>query len=185
MIAITQLNKEQWYAVSPRQDREWAKNWGIYALYAEDGLHQLAVDGEPVSFHATYFAKGKKADGWGKYANFYLAYTLPAYRRNGYATLLYNHVMQEALMAGMFRVKSLVQSDLGYYLHRGLGHKFWGVEKQGHLVVDEPLITRNWPEGIPKKARAALDPHVLGRDELYAILLKPPFNMVGNIADVV
>ena len=71
MIAITQLNKEQWYAVSPRQDREWAKNWGIYALYAEDGLHQLAVDGEPVSFHATYFAKGKKADGWGKYANFY------------------------------------------------------------------------------------------------------------------
>lgn len=166
-MKITQLTPEQWRAANPRDPNNPDTGWGVYSLYAPEGLWQLATDtGNVVSWNATYLAKGKKADGWGKYANFYLAYTLPEFRKQGLATMLYNHVVENARAAGMFRIKSLVLSKLGYYLHRGLGHKFWGVEIKGELVVDEPLIERAWPDGVPKKARAALNPHIMDQAEI-------------------
>jgi hypothetical protein len=160
-MALIKLTPQEWYAANPRD----VKEWGVYALYAAEGLYALKEGDTVLSYNATYFQKSARKNGWGRYANWYFAYTPIPLRRQGYAKALYRLVEQEALDAGLHRLKSLVQSDLGYYLHRSLNHQFWGIKmnKSGHLdlVVDTPIADVPFPEGIPTEVRTHPNAHLL------------------------
>lgn len=92
----------------------------------------------PVSIHCTKLGKRKK-NIWEPYANWYSAFTLPQYRRQGHATTLYRQMEQEALAAGCRRVKSLAGSSAGLALHLSLGHQCWGQTDNNEVWVDSPL----------------------------------------------
>lgn len=101
--------------------------------YAHDGV-------EPVTLNATKFGK-KKTNTWEPYANFYIAYTTPAKRRQGFAKELAEYVRIQAVLAGCVRMKSLAGTRLGYLLHRSLGDRFWGFAPTGELLVDSPIVS--------------------------------------------
>lgn len=94
--------------------------------------------GLPLAMTCGKLGKRKK-NLWEPYLNWYGAYTLPAYRRRGYATALYRRMEAEALSAGCRRVKSLAGSAAGAALHLSLGHQFWGKTLNDELWVDSPL----------------------------------------------
>jgi GNAT superfamily N-acetyltransferase len=182
-----QVSPGEWdsYWSIVKQDKEFkhvTERWS--SLHAMDpnyasNLYILFTDNRAASFNATYFSRGKKKNGWGRYVNWHLAYTLPEFRRQGFARKLARAVELEARKAGYHRLKSLCQTQLGYFLHRSLGHQCWGPfvkaigqraaggeKSRGALVVDTPLRT-DWqfPEGIPIEARCALDPHLMTKEE--------------------
>lgn len=97
-----------------------------------------ADDSEPVSLCVGKLGKRKK-NIWEPYLNWYTAYTLPTYRRRGFATELYWAMEQEALKAGCRRVKSLAGSSAGLALHLSLGHQCWGKTDKDEVYVDSPL----------------------------------------------
>ena len=119
----------------------------------------LMVDGELVSVNVTNFSKSKRKNAWGRYLNFYLAYTVPEHRHKGYASLLVEEIERRAIEGGWNRMKSLAGSYAGVRLHMHFGHQFWGIgKKNGELVVDTPLRSGDeWPEGVPIEARNATD----------------------------
>jgi GNAT superfamily N-acetyltransferase len=116
----------------------------------------LLVDNELVSVNVTNFSKSKRKNAWGRYLNFYLAYTVPEHRYKGYASLLVEEIEQRAIAGGWNRMKSLAGSYAGVRLHMHFGHHFYGIAKKGELIVDTPLRSGDeWPEGIPIEARNA------------------------------
>ena len=110
-----------------------------------------------VSFNMTKFGKRKK-NVWEPYANWYLAYTVPSYRRQGYARDLGLHVRERALEAGCRRIRSLAGSWAGAALHASMGDWFWGLTPDLEAVVDSPLdLTVNYPTNVlPGSVRNAL-----------------------------
>jgi GNAT superfamily N-acetyltransferase len=138
------------------------------------------VDGELVSINITSFAKSKRKNAWGRYVNFYLAYTVPDHRYKGYASQLVSHIERIALEQGYNRMKSLAGSYAGVRLHMHFGHQFWGIAtKRGELIVDTPLRSGDeWPDGVPEKARTAgSDLHLMGVEEIASALLAPRFSV--------
>lgn len=107
--------------------------WGAVCYVAYNGAQDA-----PVSIHQAKIGKRKK-NVWEPYMNWYGAYTLPAYRRQGYASQLYRTVEQLAVDVGCRRVKSLAGSSAGLGLHRSLGHQCWGLTPTGECFVDSPL----------------------------------------------
>jgi len=91
-----------------------------------------------ISVNMTKIGKRKK-NLWEPYANWYGAYTLPEYRRKGFAESLYAYVEQAAVDAGCRRVKSLAGSSAGLGLHMSLGHQCWGKTANDEVWVDSPL----------------------------------------------
>ena len=86
------------------------------------------------------------------------------FRRRGVGKALFLHMQEDVIDQGVGRLKDLIGSWLGVYLHRSLGHTLWGLEKNGHLVVDHPLVPEYDLPGLPtnvtrqvKDATAALD----------------------------
>jgi GNAT superfamily N-acetyltransferase len=118
--------------------------WGARLWVAE-------VDGFIVHLNATKLGKRKK-NKWEPYANWYIAYTLPAARRAGIALAVGRHVREVAVAAGCVRLKSLAGSFLGLRLHLAMGDECWGRTTTGEVVVDTPLVEGNW-SGVPPNAR--------------------------------
>jgi GNAT superfamily N-acetyltransferase len=182
-LHFAELTHEQWYAL---EKPWWAADpcsvfegsmWRIYPFYGATLFGGWLGD-ELVTVNATRFSKGKKKNAWGRYTNFYLAYTVPSHRRRGYAVALQRHVEELAVGLGYHRLKSLTQSYLGLRLHMSLGHHFWGVNAKNEIIVDTPLVAKDWPtDTVPMEARAVKDPHLLSEGELVNILRKPPFEM--------
>jgi len=144
--------------------------WGVPCL-------GLLVCGELLSVNVTNFSKSKRKNAWGRYLNFYLAYTVPEHRYKGYASRLVEHVERTALEQGYNRMKSLAGSYAGVRLHMRFGHQFWGIAKRGEFMVDTPLRSGDeWPEGIPIEARnGSLEPHRMDLEEIAAALMVPRF----------
>ena len=116
----------------------------------------LLVDGNLLSINVTAFQKSARKNAWGRYINFYLAYTMPEYRYKGFASMLVEHIEQKALELGYNRMRSLAGSYAGVRLHMHFGHQFWGIAKKGELIVDTPLRNGDeWPDGVPERARTA------------------------------
>ncbi len=108
----------------------------------------------PVSLHCTKIGKRKK-NVWEPVANWYAAYTLPAYRRRGHAYRLYAEMEKEAIKAGCRHVKSLAGSSAGLGLHRALQHRCWGQVPTGEVFVYSPLPGQEhlYPKGaVPPQA---------------------------------
>lgn len=109
-----------------------------------------------VSINVTRFQGSKAKNGWGRYANWIIAYTLPPYRQQGIATRLEFHVERVAVQEGMRRLKSLAGTWGGVRLHIACGHVFWGLARGGELAVDCPLPGQDgFPAGVPVEVRAA------------------------------
>lgn len=100
-------------------------------------LYNVATQ-RPVSINVSYYGKRKK-NIFEPYLNWYIAYTLPDFRRRGLAYNLYRQTEKTALERGCRRVRSLAGSAAGAGLHLALGHLFWGRKDTGELYVDAPL----------------------------------------------
>jgi GNAT superfamily N-acetyltransferase len=125
--------------------------WVLDTVEGADTHHTLSVS-------AWSFGQRKRC-GWGRYANWYTAYTPPPIRRQGHARRLYKLVAEQAVGAGCDRLKALAGSWLGVQLHLALGHEIWGLTKGGELQVDTPLVARDdWPDSVPRHARGAVGP---------------------------
>jgi hypothetical protein len=111
--------------------------------------------------------------------NFYLAYTLPEYRHQGFASQIVAHLEKKALDGGWNRMKSLAGSYGGVRLHMHMGHTFWGVHKSGALIVDTPLNDLDeFPEGTPIEARSkGATAERMTLHEMANALLEPPFSV--------
>lgn len=135
----------------------------------------LSQNGNIVSFSAVHFSSRGRRNAWGKYMDWRVAYTPMPLRRSHYATELWSLVKQEAIASGHARVRGIAKGKLGFYLHRSLGHQFWGWDRGGRgLVVDSRITDGPFPEGTPIEARCAVDAHLMMSDELddaLAILL--------------
>lgn len=108
-----------------------------------------------ISFNMTKLGKRKK-NAWEPYANWYLAYTILSQRRKGYAKTLGYHVRGIAQEAGCVRIRSLAGSWAGLCMHASLGDHFWGLTSKPEVVVDSPLVDRQFPDGIPGAVRNAM-----------------------------
>ncbi|CAB4189931.1 NAT_SF domain containing protein [uncultured Caudovirales phage] len=144
--------------------------WGIRCM-------GLKLDGKLVSINVTNFSKRPRKNAWGRYLNFYLAYTLPHLRRQGLATNLLEFIEASAIEQGYSRMKSLAGSWGGVRLHMSKGHHFYGVGKGGALIVDTPLASgMPFPEGIPIEARnACTAPELMTRESILHALSQKPF----------
>lgn len=132
----------------PKIARGWVKACGERSpVLAEVELHvfrgaTLFVEGDvdaPISLNVTRFGKRKK-NAWEPYANWYTAYTVERFRRQGYAITLARHVQRAAREAGCRRLKALAGTRLGLLLHVALGDQLWGVTDLVEVVVDTPLV---------------------------------------------
>ena len=110
----------------------------VYVFRGAELYVQRDAAGAPVSALIMGYGRRKK-NIFEPYANWYVAYTVPAERRKGHATALYRHAETEAVARGCRRVRSLAGSAAGGYLHLSLGHLFWGRKETGELFVDSPL----------------------------------------------
>jgi GNAT superfamily N-acetyltransferase len=118
----------------------------------------VAYDGDRgVSLNIIHAGKRKK-NAWEPYANFYTAWTVPDYRRQGWATRLYRHREQECITAGCRRLKALAGTRLGASFHRSLNHPIWCSTDKGELCIDSALISGiEWPESTPMGVRKYTD----------------------------
>jgi len=148
-------------------------NWDLYSSRFRALCFGLEVDRQMVSFVATSFNKKPKPDGWGPYANNYLAYTPPKYRGNGYVITLNAAVEKQALHFGWKRSTSLAAGFTGFLYQLKAGRTFWGLTLNDELRTDTPLDPAN-PQvglgGVPYNARVCLQPHPLSASELIDIL---------------
>lgn len=126
-----------------------------------------------VHIHASKFGKRKK-NKWEPYWNWYIAYTRPDLRRQGYAKKVSERIHAMAVEAGCVRMKSLAGTLGGLRLHMSRGDELWDLRPSGEVVVDTPLIEGDW-RGIPPNAtverrmtqRAALAIKALKYDKEY------------------
>lgn len=114
----------------------------------------LFENSQPVSLHITRMSSRKRKDAWGRYCNFYLAYTLPSHRYKGYASALCTFVQDQLQAEGYDRMKSLIGSWGGFRLHLSLGHTLWGLAPNGCIVVDFPLRKGIFPSSTPRLIRS-------------------------------
>jgi len=180
---IVKLDAQAWdfhgdvIRAADKEYKEVTRNWNLYVgwLHA-DAWGWKNEDGELVSFAAIAPNKRPKIDGWGKYINSYLVYTLPAHRLKGYATTLHRTIELTALKHGWSRTQSLIQTYAGFRFHLHLRHTFWGLNKRGEIRCDSPLDHKAATTGIgvPAAARDAIDPHPLTVEELIEILHNSP-----------
>ena len=143
--------------------------WELYVRMYGCSAFGVQHKGKIVSFAAVHFNQ-RARDEWGKYINSYLVYTLPAYRKAGYATALQRFVESKAVSAGYSRTKSLIQTYAGFRFHLGLGHTFWGVNARGELRCDSPLKDVSGLRGIPDGAKEVPGAHPLTVPELIQVM---------------
>lgn len=133
----------------------------------------LMQGGETAAFNISYVGKQKRGR-WGRYVQSHYAWTEPSRRRQGVAKALFRHCEDEWRGMGAGRLKDLIGARLGLYLHRSLGHTIWGLEKNGHLVIDHPLALEFALDGVPtnvsRQIPAAVCP--LGYDEGERLFLE-------------
>lgn len=156
--------------------RGYLSNLDRYESYGAEVWLKWQDDG-PVSLNATRIGASKTPNAWGRYANWYLAFTLPLWQRRGHAAELQRKVESVAVERGALRVKSLIQSFGGLRLHLALGHQIWALNPAGELVVDTPLsgVTKSFPPGVPIKARKHAGDRwaPMGLEELQRIAFDP------------
>jgi len=125
----------------------------IYALGGEEPPY--------ITVNMTHMGT-RRQGAWGRYVNFYYAYTAIGQRKKGYSGGLHRFLEELWLKSGLDRIKSKVASYGGFRLHRGLGHQFWGLDEKKELVIDSPLVnwssTRAFPRGTtPRYARGVTE----------------------------
>jgi len=111
---------------------------GLYVFWGARVWAYVDSHDVPLSIHASKLGK-KKTNVWLPCVNWYAAYTLPEFRRKGYAYRLYAEMEKEAVRAGCRHVKSLAGSSAGLGLHKALGHRCWGQVPTGEVFVYSPL----------------------------------------------
>jgi hypothetical protein len=132
-----------------------------------DTCFGFKLDGHYVSFASVRFSARPRKNAWGRYVDWHVVYTPVDLRRKHYATQLWLAIKERAISEGYDRVKSVAKGKLGYYLHRSLGHQFWGWDKGGRgLVVDSPLTNAEFPTGVPIEARCTEEAHLMSLAEL-------------------
>jgi hypothetical protein len=102
------------------------------------------IEGQAQSFSAIKYQSSPRKNAWGRYLNWYYAYTIPHCRQVGLATELQRWV-EETSLGDYQRLKSLAGSWLGYKLHRSLRHHVWGLTEKDELLIDTPLCA--WDNG--------------------------------------
>lgn len=139
---------------------EWgylAAQLRLYEFYGATPWLVTDEGGTAVGLHVARPASGRRKNAWGLYVNHYLAFVRPEVRRMGYGAGA-EAELQHRWSATHDRLKTLCQSRLGVYYHESLADQVWGVNEKGELVIDSPLDpNRQWPEGVPMKARSEAD----------------------------
>jgi hypothetical protein len=148
-----QLTWDRQDSLNVPAEREFLGYMGIYLLYAPEEIFALEVDGRLVSINVTHQSKRKRADAWGRYINFYCAYTMPGQRYKGYASRLVRWTEEQGRLTDHQRMRSLAMSYAGFRLHYSLGHHFYGLTEKGELVIDTPLADTPFPDGVPRRSR--------------------------------
>jgi len=115
------------------QFEQWLKRPEV-----EGRVSSVYVDGRCVGAAMGWTQKRKRGI-WGRYFNLVFAYVSVPDRRQKYATLMVNTLLDDARSAGADRLKSLAGSRLGFLLHEFLNHTMWGLDEHGHMVIDHPL----------------------------------------------
>ena len=73
------------------------------------------------------------------YVNLYEIVTIQGYERRGYASELWSEFVADSHKKGMKRLKlSCTPQSIGFHTKNGL--VYWGVDKQGSLKSDQPLM---------------------------------------------
>lgn len=140
----------------------------MLTAHLSNTCYGLLLDGQFVSFSAVHFSSSPRKNAWGRYVSWSAAYTPLALRRRHHATELWRAVRQIAILREHDRVKSVAKGKLGFYLHRSLGHEFWGWDKGGRGLIVDSALAGSFPEGVPIEARCAVDAHLMGEDELIS-----------------
>lgn len=86
---------------------------------------------------------------WGRYFNWQVSFTRPAERGMGYGWRLLQHARAVAISEGCVRIKTKAGTTSSIGLHKKVKDQFWGVNANGDLVADSPLIPMIFPEGTP------------------------------------
>lgn len=149
-------------------------------LYRGGTPYLRVLDGNPISLNITRLSNRKRRDAWGRYSNFYLAYTLPEYRKQGHATALCRWIQETLASEGYDRMKSLAGSWAGFRLHLALGDIFWGKAENGCLVVDSPLHSGSFPSTIPRLIRTYSLDGSYTRENLIEDLCDPNGHFLQN-----
>lgn len=143
--------------------------WDLYVrLFAADAW-AVEHENQLVSFAAVRFNK-RPSGAWGRYINSYLVYTIPEFRKRGFAGALHRELEK---MSGCDRTKSLIKTYVGFRFHLSLGHTFWGRNVRGEVRCDSPLKIGKQPRGVPPGALDVMDPkdpHPLTQKELSCVL---------------
>lgn len=105
---------------------------------------------------AAYRVGVRGGDEWGRYSTLHFVHTMPHDRHGNIGTSLVARVRATAAFEGAVRMKTIVGSYSGVRLLARFGFDFWGVNSKGELVVDSPLVEREWPSGIPAAVESRL-----------------------------
>lgn len=105
-----------------------------------------------------------------KYVNLYEICTVEGEEKKGYATKIWSAYINNAYRSGMQRIKlSCTPSSITWHLRNGL--IFWGVDKQGSLRSDQPLM-QTIEEQNNFREQAVFDPGIALPDEVTRKRLK-------------
>lgn len=125
--------------------------WFRFKNYEKQPPYVL-IDGEPVAF---VFATQSKRS---RYMNLYDIVTVEGREGNGYASQIWELVMQEAYNNGMKRLKiSCTPDSVTWHMRNGL--IFWAVDPSGSLRSDQPIFP-NRHEQLTFRELALKDPAV-------------------------
>jgi len=124
--------------------------WFRFNNYAEQGPFVLTDGADPVAF---VFATMSKRS---RYMNLYDIVTVQGMEGNGYASEIFELVMEDAYYRGMQRLKmSCTPSSVTWHARNGL--LFWAVDPTGSLRSDQPIFP-NQHEQLTFRELALKDP---------------------------
>jgi len=138
--------------------------WYRFHNYDKNPPFVMLDNGNPVALVFATFSQRSK------YINLYEIVTLEGMEGNGYASQVWQHVMQEAYDSGMRRLKiSCTPSSITWHVRNGL--IFWAVDPSGSLRSDQPLF-RTRQEQLDFRERAVKNPSIaFPSDSVYNKLL--------------
>ena len=146
--------------------------WFRFHNYDKNPPFVMFDDGEPVALVFATFSQRSK------YINLYEIVTLEGMEGKGYASQIWQHVMQAAYDSGMRRLKiSCTPSSITWHVRNGL--IFWAVDPSGSLRSDQPLF-RTRQEQLDFREEAVKNPSIaFPADSVYNKLLAESLDSYG------
>lgn len=132
LIQTAKTTRNLQFLLHCRHDVGYSQNEGRPVFLA------LGYENQTCISVATAKSQNRKRGIWGRYATLTYAFTNWDFRCKGIATQLCKIVLN---MTQADRTKSIIASRGGLNLHHRLNHKFWGLSREGKVIVDNPLFT--------------------------------------------